>query len=44
MKKTLIFIFIILSIKTGFTQNTVIDSLSIELALQKVESFKIDTS
>lgn len=44
MRDLLICIIVILSMKTSFTQNIDIDSLSIELAFQKADSLKVDTS
>ncbi|MEP1487071.1 MAG: tetratricopeptide repeat-containing sensor histidine kinase [Algibacter sp.] len=44
MRKIITLIIIILSMKAGFSQNTDIDSLSIQLAFQKADSLKVDTS
>lgn len=44
MRKIITLIIVILSMKTGFSQNTDIDSLSIQLAFQNPDSLKVDTS
>ena len=44
MRKIITLIIVILSMNTGFSQNTDIDSLSIQLAFQNADSLKVDTS